>query len=289
MNPFLTVVLSFPTKCNILNDQPTIQKAMSLPTVQEVRNRIEQIPDRAIQICYKTTFLMCARIGEIICLKYPTDKTAHPTGSQLQVKLDTYTPDLNNPREFQTLVLTRTMQGQKTSLTTLAKIKEPVAVFTVYTEKRGGWQRLIALPIRKEYEPWTQDILWYIKEQQTKPLFPFTRQKMYNVTAEIFKDLHYRIFPYKRVRKENSQIIKDSEGKSVRDDIAEHSKPFRNHGLRHLRNVDLRDFYGLSAEERSAYGGWTLSSAISGISTSIDRYGEAVWRTYFPKLMKPRS
>jgi hypothetical protein len=232
---------------------------------------------------------MCARIGEIISLKYPTDSTAHPTGSKLRVELTTYTPDLSNPKEFQTLVLARAMRGEPSDLESLGKIKEPTAVFTVSTEKRQGWERLIALPLQSNYEPWTQDIVDYFQERKGQDLFPFTRQQMYNEVAEVFEGLNYKIFPYKRVRKENGQVVRDEKGKAVKDDVLKHSKPFRNHALRHLRNVELRDFYGLSAEERSSYGGWTLRSMIGGIGSSIDRYGEAVWRPYFPKLLKPRT
>lgn len=262
---------------------------MSLPSVQEVRNRIEGIPDRPIQVCYKSTFLMCARIGEIISLKYPTDLTAHPTGNELEVQVTTYTPDLNNPKEFQTLMLARAMQGQQADLQSIANIRESVAVFTVSTEKRQRWKRLVGLPLRKEFEPWTQDIVDYFQERKGKDLFPFTRQKMYNEVRTVFAGLEYKIFPYKRVRKEHGQPVRDPmTNKTEKISVLEHSKPFRNHGLRHLRNVELRDFYGLSAEERSSYGGWTLRSIIGGIGSSIDRYGEAVWRPYFPKLLKKR-
>lgn len=262
---------------------------MSLPLVEDVRQRIEEISDHSIKVCYKTTFLMCARIGEIICLKYPTDLTAHPTGNELSVKLTNYTPDLNNPKEFQTLVLARVMQGQESDLQSLGKIREPVAVFTVSTEKRQKWQRQVGLPIQAEYEPWTQEIVDYFQERKGKDLFPFTRQEMYNTVRTVFAGLEYKIFPYKRVRKEHGQpVINPTTKKTEKISVPEHIKPFRNHGLRHLRNVELRDFYGLSAEERSSYGGWTLRSMIGGIGSSIDRYGEAAWRPYFPKLLRKR-
>lgn len=263
---------------------------MSLPSVEEVRKRIQEIPDQSIQVCYKTTYLMCARIGEIISLKYPTDLTAHPTGNELSVKMETYMPDLNNPKEFQTLVLARSMQGQQADLQTLAQIRESVAVFTVSTEKRQKWKRLVGLPLRKDFEPWTQDIVDYFQERKGTDLFPFTRQEMYNTVKTVFAGLEYKIFPYKRVRKEHGEpVINPETKKTEKISVPEHSKPFRNHGLRHLRNVELRDFYGLSAEERSSYGGWTLRSMIGGIGSSIDRYGEAVWRPYFSKLLKPRA
>lgn len=264
-------------------------KKVSLPSVEEVRNRIEKIPDKQIRVCYKTTYLMCARIGEIISLKYPTDLTAHPRGNELKVELATYSPDLKNPKEFQTLVLERTVQGQQTDLQTLSKIREPVAVFSVSTEKRQGWKRLVGLPLRKEFEPWTQELVDYFQEHEGKDLFPFKRQEMYNTVSTVFAGLEYKIFPYKRVKKEHGQPVIDPEtNKPKKISVPEHSKPFRNHGLRHLRNVELRDFYGLSAEERSSYGGWTLRSMIGGIGSNIDRYGEAAWRPYFPKLLRKR-
>ncbi len=264
-------------------------KTLSLPPVNEVRTRIESIAHKPTRICFQTVLLLCARIGEIITLKHNSDLTANPTGDRLSVELTTYTPNLNNPREFQTIMLDRVLNGKTTDLTEIIKMKEEVAVFTVSTEKRKGLIRVIGLPLNPKYEPWTQDIVNYFQERKNRNIFPFTRQDMWRTAKETFKGLQYNILPYKVAKAENGTLVTDPEtGKTEMIDVPEHLKRFTNHGLRHLRNVELRDYYGLTAEERSSYGGWTLRTMIGGLGSSIDRYGEAVWRPYFPKLLKSR-
>jgi hypothetical protein len=262
---------------------------MSLPAVNEIRHRIEQIYHNPIRLAFETALLLDARVGEIITKKHPSDLTANPTGEKLSVETTTYTPNLNNEKEFQTLMISRAMRGETTDFRDIAKIEEPAAVFTVSTEKRGGLIRTIGIPLNPKYEPWTKEIIEHFKDREGKPIFPFTRQQMYKTAQETFKGLHYTILPYKAVEREDGKAVIDPETKkTIPVNVEEHTKKFTNHALRHLRNVELRDFYGLTAEERSSYGGWTLRAMIGGIGSSIDRYGEAAWRPYFPKLLKKR-
>jgi len=46
-------------------------------------------------------------------------------------------------------------------------------------------------------------------------------------------------------------------------------------------------FYGFNGPNLSAFGGWTLSTAMN-VSGSIDRYVQLDWRSYYPKLLKKR-
>jgi hypothetical protein len=252
---------------------------MSLPSDPLVRQAIESTPIRSMQIAFEADYLCCGRIGEMINRKHFSDKTANPTGMHLTCRKEVYTPDINNPFEYQTVNFAWLMQkGRQPTINQILKIKEPVAIFTVTTEKRMGWKREIALPLNPKYEPWTEGVYEWIKKFGGES-FPFTRQQMHTMARKIFAGMNYTIKPYKRARIVNGQYLYDEKERLIKDVVSEHVHPFANHGLRHLRDSVLKNYYGLNWEERHFYGGWSLGTE--------ERYGENVWRLYFYKLCKP--
>jgi hypothetical protein len=266
---------------------------MSFKDDAEFRSRVERIPVQSIKMAFTGAYLFCGRVGEVICLKHPGDSTQGATGSQLTVERDTYIPNIQNPLEFQTLSLSIMTQTLKpVDLTQIMKIKEPVAIFTVATEKRLGWKREVALPLNPKYEPWTRPLMEYIQERKKDKLniFPFYRQEMHKYAKIIFRGLDYKIQPYKRAVMENGQYqyeVKNDGGKKLlQTTVTDHRRDFGNHAIRHLRDAVLRNFYGFSGEDRALYGGWTLRTTTGAGSASQERYGEGGWRIYFPKLLK---
>lgn len=259
---------------------------MSLPNILEFRQRVESIQDTDKRIAFQTLYLICGRIGEVITEKYPSDKTANPTGSKLTVTKTVYQPDLNDPRERDTWTFIKLLQGKTVNYAEIAEIKEPVAVFNVSTEKRNGKTRKIGLPLNPKYDPWVKQVYDYLSKKQQNG-FQFTRQEMWSTAKEAFNGLTYTIHPYKRAVKENGQYQYDERGKLLKRNIAEKTKRFTDHGVRHLRNYELKKTYGLTPEERAGYGGWTLATT-AGTSAAQDRYEEADWRIYFPKMLKQR-
>lgn len=261
---------------------------MSLPNPSIVRKRIERIEPFEVQVCYKATYLFCARIGEVIAYKYPSDKTANPTGSQLSVRTETYTVNFNVKEEYNAAFFTLLNMNRKPpTFEEIGAIKEPVAIFTVTTEKRkGGWQRQIGLPLNPEYEPWTQQLLDYFNaHKKDAALFPFRRQEIYPIAKEAFKGLKVHIEPYERaVRDAQGNYVyevKNGEKRLVTKVVKAHDKPFSQHGLRKVRRIELEEVYGFTSEERKKHGGWSL-----GIE---ERYGAGIgWdRKSFPKLLQP--
>jgi len=251
-----------------------------LPSIQTFRRSVEKIPDTLTQTAFKTDYLLCGRIGEIINRKCPSDKTANPTGAQLTVTKETYTPDINNPFEFQTVTFAlMTNLRRSPTIEEILNVKEEFAVFTVTTEKRHGWKREVAIPLNPEFEPWAQQCYNHVLKNGANS-FPFTRQQMYVAAREAFAHLTYTIKPYRRGKKQNGEYLHDSEGNLYTYIEKEHLKNFANHAIRHLRDTELKNYYGLSWEERHNYGGWT-----TGVE---ERYGENIWRSYAIKLCKKR-
>lgn len=259
---------------------------MSLPNVLEFRQRVESIQNLDRRIAFQTLHLICGRVGEVITEKYSSDKTANPTGSKLTVTKTNYQPDLNDPQERDTWTFIRLLQGQPVNFNEIAQIKEEVAVFKVSTEKRGGLTREIGLPLNPKYDPWIKQVYDYLHNKKING-FQYTRQEMWNTAKIAFEGLTYKIHPYKRAIIENGKYQYDDKDKLLKRQISEKTKPFTDHAIRHLRNFELKKFYGLTPEERAGYGGWTLAT-VNGTSAAQDRYEEAPWRIYFPKMLKQR-
>jgi hypothetical protein len=223
---------------------------VELPKVETVRHRIELAQKLEAKFCFMAEYLFCARISEIIGRKCPSDTSTTPRGI--------------TGRDVKQAVFKR---GKK---------KYDVAVFTVRTAKRGGKERKIALPLEKEYEPFAEQLFNYARQFGKDHVFPFTRQKAFEYSREIFEDLTYPI--------ENYRPFKDGTPLPV---VKEHIRLFRTHALCHLRATELIEVYDFDGIELSVYGGWTLRSML-GIGSSLSRYTHLRWRKYFPKLLTER-
>jgi hypothetical protein len=264
---------------------------MSLPNPSIVRKRIEQIEPLEVQMAYKATYEFDARIGEVIAYKYPSDKTAHPTGQQLKVRKETFQINMNIQQEINNAFTTLMNVNRKTpTIEEVMAIKEPVAIFTVTTEKRkGGWTREIGLPLNQKYVDgtWAKQLLDYFEaHKKDSALFPFRRQEIYPIAKEAFKGLQVHIEPYNRpVLDEQGNYVYEEKGNGEKklktETVHAHSKMFSQHSLRKVRRTELEKSFGFTKEERKYYGGWSL-----GIE---ERYGLGDWRISFPKLLQPQT
>jgi hypothetical protein len=249
---------------------------MSLPTFDSVREKIEAIPNLGLQRLYQGVFITGARIGEFAGLAYPSDK-GQPTGKFLNVSEEIYTVDMYNVDDISALrTISLVEKGYECSKEEIVKIKEPVAIFHITTEKRHGFIRHTALPLNPKYDigGWNKKVYEYIKERQGKeePVFPYYRQQLYPVALEIFKTFTYPIVTYK-----------SNQGRLINA----HQKNFANHALRHLRATELRSRYRIKGDMLDAILGWTKTKGAGG-SAMQDRYVLEPWREagYFPKLMR---
>lgn len=216
---------------------------MSTPDPEVVRQRILEIPEPDTRMCVQCAYLFCARISEVVGYASPKDNTT-ARGEFLKVSVMPFR---------------------------LGSISTEAAVFHVATAKRGGKERLIALPLDQQYEPWTQGVVDYFK-QTPNPKFPFTRQFVGKRARKAFVGLTYPIDTY--------TITKGG----IKKKTLAHNKPFRLHALRHLRTTELLVRYGFDPIDLSQYGGWTLRS-MAGIGSSMERYAHLDWQRYFPKLL----
>lgn len=263
---------------------------MSLPPVPEVRQRIEQVREECLRYMLKAVYLFCARIGEVVHYTYPSDHKTGTTGQKLTATQTLYKPSIEDSGTVGTLMMIALAEGRAVTLSKIAKQSEAVALFHVWTEKRKGLKRIgirrdIALPLDPKYEPWSRELLEYFERRQVtkEPIFPFTRQKAYQLARPVFEGLTAPIKHYSKTTEET-----DAEGKHKQKVIPEHVRPFTMHSLRKLRENELRKRYHFNGFELSAYGGWTVATK-EGTSTAMAHYDIPEWEDYFPKLLRKRT
>ena len=216
---------------------------MSMSQYNLIRQRIDQVKPEPIRYCLMTAYLYAGRICEVISQKVPSDLTTTPRGPRgTDVRLDTY-------------------EG------------EEIVVFTVYTAKREGIKRNVALPI--SYESWAKPLYEYFSLKGNDFVFPFNRQKVWAYSKKAFEGEIYEIEEYR--------VLKDGELKSVK----RHPKPFRLHALRHLRASELVEYFGFDGFNLATYGGWKYSTT-ARTSSVMDRYLTLGWQSYIGKLFKKR-
>ncbi len=263
--------------------------SLSLPPVPEVRSRIEQVREETLRNLLKAAYLFCARIGEVVHYTYPCDRKTGTTGSKLTAKEAVYAPSIEDPGTVGTLMMIALAEGRELNLNQIARMKEPAAVFHVWTEKRKGLKHIgirrdIALPLNPSYEPWAKELLEYFQKRQVlkEPIFPFNRQKAYALAKPAFEGLSVKITHYRKTLPEL-----DEKGKHKMQMIPEHTRNFTVHSLRKIRENELRRFYRFDAFELSAYGGWTMQTT-AGTSAALAHYDTPAWEDYFPKLLRKR-
>jgi hypothetical protein len=266
------------------------------PSIQEVRSAIESVQPDVVKYALMTTFLCCARAGEVCAYKTAHDKTAHPTGQFLTARTETYTPNLSNSSELQALMLKHLKTGTNINMAKLAKTKEKFLIFKVLTEKRNYevlpdgsfkhvWDRECAIPTNPMYEPWSKPLISYLQTRKGKPYFPLNRHDMWQACKTAFKNYGYLIQPYARAIIINGQYqyVANNKGekKLAKTQVEEKLKSAGVHALRHWRTTDLKR-KNFTTEEINAYGGWTTQGSQS-------RYDKIPWQQTAPKLLVPNQ
>lgn len=215
-------------------------------------------------MCVKYLYLIDGRISEAVGLVAPSDVETTPIGPIAR------------------------------SLTFNDYEGEEAAIFEVKTAKRrqergAAVLRMCAMPLLREYEPWTREVVSYFNSfDENDLIFPFTRQKVWKETKKCWKDLSYNIDPYTLMEVDHlGNFIINDDGEKNKLKVEAHWKTFTLHAVRHIRTGDLVFYYGFSVADLSAIGGWSLSTSMRA-SRSMRRYIQFAWRSYFPKLLKER-
>lgn len=245
-----------------------------IPTTAEVRERIDRCGDEHYRACLRATFLMCARISEVVGVSSPGDTgpdyTARgPTGEDAVAEYY----EAPNPYDKD------------------RQLKEKALVISVKTAKRRGMIRRIGLPA--DHDPWVRETakyFWNNNGNQKEPVFPFTRQAlwMYMESNQVFEGLTWMVKDYSILlapakRDNEGNLLQKADSKFVK----EHLKRFTVHSLRDVRATQLIMEYDFDGTDIAIHGGWAISQAEAGVSTVMSRYINLyeTWQRPFKKLL----
>ncbi len=270
---------------------------MTIATVSEVRRDIESIERVDIRNCCKAIYVLgAARVSEIVGKLSPGDK-GHKMAYGIKgtdISLTEYQPIEIRPTEV--LQILGNPEKAKELLT-----PKPLALFRVKIAKRHlvkgeeAKSRVVALPLEKQYEPWTQELYDYCKKAKDNYVFPFTRQEVWHwITHEepIFKGLTYPVENYKFKPK-----IEGPNGFKIEViTVPSHNHVFKLHGLRHIRVNELMEDYEFDGFDYAAYVGWSLTrpqrseapQAPPMLRVYATQIYESGWKRYIKKLLKPQ-
>lgn len=239
-----------------------------IPSVEEIRQRVDGCGDQDFRAALRAAFLMCARVSEVVGKGNPSDgyEARGPTPKEA---IDLF---YEAPNKYDDV--TR---------------KEKALVVIVKTAKRDGMERWVGLPA--DYDPWVKETARYFwSRPEGEKVFPFTRQALgdYARSNNVFEGFLWTVRKYQIVlerakRDQQGNVVEEAKVKA----ILEHPKPFTIHSLRDARATSLmleNNFVGL---DLAIHGGWAINRAEVGVSAVEARYLDIYkeWKKPFKKLL----
>jgi len=230
-----------------------------VPEMPVFRAYVEKIPKKRDRLIIQTLYLTACRISELTTHVSPSEfrhDGSKPYGIFHNWKIGEYMGEKVLLLRF--AVAKRVKREKREALLKfLGEFQAGMLNVKLANELKNAiaW-KYIALPCNPIYEPWTLDLLRYIKEYGSLT-FNVTRQTVWRIIRRSLKELDAKVHP---------------------------------HSLRHYRINHLIEFYGFDAWDLSAYAGWSLKTTLGklGMPTGqLDIYSHLSWRRYFPKLLKP--
>jgi len=237
-----------------------------MPTDSEIRARIESVKDEKYRMAFIYQYLIAGRISEV-CGRYA-------------------------PRK-EDMILTD-FDG------------ELAIMFIVKTAKRKGRLRGVAIPLRVDYEPWTDKVRMYIRYCQDEYPFRFADKWATSVrymqwqAEKAFEGLEWPMVGYSIKTGESINPITNEVIKEFTK-IPSRWKNVTSHVLRKRRTLTLLFDYNFDGVDLSLYGGWTESSQAEAMPQALKHYLyvdpsssqepikllKKMSERYFKKLCKP--
>lgn len=260
-----------------------MEKALNLKTFRE---SVEAIDNDSHRTLVQTLYLLAARESEV-CTRTDAERikrAVKPLGNFLQYSFADY--QVGSLKEKVLLITVAVAKRTKLNKEYLQKaiqsedkkvIEDALWKFGLHDVcarwKKGELEltpkfiagitgklcfKTVGIPLNPKYEPWSLEILKYIRREGLLKFYITDR--------------------------------------AVRKIVAKYLKPllgweFSAHKLKHARVTHLITYYNFDPYEVSSYAGWSLKTVLSGIglagSPMLDVYAHLTWRKYFPKLLVP--
>jgi hypothetical protein len=212
---------------------------MKIPDIWRFRQCVDAVPSQRNSVLVKVLYLSAARVSEIVSRVTPFDKEkalSRPYGQYLEFSVGDY--------EAEKVLLLKIAIAQRRE--TRPNHKPPF--------------RMVALPTLPKYEPWTYDLLMWIRDSVHHQLsFNLTRNRVYTIIRKQLRTLDPHVSP----------------------------SSLRQWRIHHLLSV-----YGFTPYDIALYAGYKFRTGFSQRLMSNDRVDILLshqWKTYFPKLLKPIS
>jgi len=213
------------------------------PELSTFRAAVERIPHKRDSLFIKATYLTASRACELLTKVTPYDlkhKQTKPYGNEVSYKIEEY--EDHKVLVLKMAVLKRKARVQRKGQTTELKV-----------------YKMVALPTLPKYEPWTLDLMKYIRKRGTLA-FDFTRQTAWEIVTKRLGSLSSMLGTH-------------------------------THSLRHFRLTHLVTEYNFDAFDLTSFAGWTFKTGLSrtgqgAASGQLDTYLHLAWRRYYPKLLK---
>lgn len=270
----------------------------SLPEVYEVMRRIDRCKSLPNKMYMRAEFEFCSRGIEVAGQLTSTDRKRH-TEPYGPIGKDVFTTEIDPPDipANQMLKIILTALGNRDEAVKIAnelseKIK--VAVFKVKVAKQkldkgeSYPYRLVALPLDKKFDPWSQELLDYYHDADDHVVFDFNRQDNWEYITrkdKIFDGLVYRIKKYHY--EPNGTITEEPEPVAC----LSHNRLFKCHAIRHVRTDQLIKNLKFDGYDLAAFVGWSMGSVnkLSVSPSMASTYAEIreAWQRYIHKLCIP--
>ena len=217
---------------------------LDVPEFIRFRKTIEKIRSPRDRNMFKLIYLCAARQNEV-CNKVTREDNTKPYGNFLTWEITKF----KAPKD--TFVIKVAILKRKTKDPSSPKF------------------RYVALPTDPLYEPWTVDLIKYMKQQAIEKETSLTLQV--NLTRQrVYQIIRDRIYPKFGI-KPNRELH------------------FCNI-LRHYRLSHLVSEYNFGIMDLVAYAGWSVKAAAGRMGIAAGQshlYLHLKWRKYYPKLLIP--
>lgn len=226
------------------------QKPLEVPRIQDVREAIDRVVcSPRDKIILKVTYLTAARASEVVSKVVPWEVAHHstkPYGSLTSFTFENF--KRTNGDVVKILLLKMGVGKHRIKLDDSTPNEQRVQKVVV---------RQVPIPCDLKFEPWTIDLLKWIREYK-ELRFAITRRTLHNIVKTNLRGLDPTIHA---------------------------------HSLRHYRITHLIRDYGFDPFQVSTFVGWSLRSAASNMgkaaSPNLDIYAHLAWREYVEKMLVP--
>ncbi|RLF07093.1 MAG: hypothetical protein DRJ60_03440 [Thermoprotei archaeon] len=264
---------------------------LSALTMKRFREGIETIEDDFARTLFQLAYLMAARESELVTKVTRADMLkTKPYGNFLRWEITEWRSkyldsSISKPQKVLLLstAVAKRLKINKEALKKAVEEQDPEQIeqalrkfrfFDILAKWKKGeiqldqkfiaqitgrtFHKVVGIPIDPKYEPWSLEILKWIRREGILRFDITDRQARY-LAAKYLKKLF--------------------------------GEKFRFHDLKHLRITHLINYYNFDPYEITSYAGWSLKTTFMGLGVQVnpmlDIYAHLGWRKYFPKLLVP--